>query len=82
MSSEWYTSKAQSDRKVTRIKDIYMFIKKKGPVTRDVLCEEYGVSIRTIERDLSVLIHNKLVYNPKRGWWAVTDRKVKGGTND
>ena len=77
----WYDSRPRSERKVNRIKDVYFFIKKHGPIKRSTLLEEFGTTVRTLERDLDVLNHNDLIYSPKRGWWAVTERKVKGDTN-
>jgi DeoR/GlpR family transcriptional regulator of sugar metabolism len=66
-------------RKINRIKDLYWFIHKHGPVKIAELEEEFGMHKRTIERDLETLQYNQLIFSPKRGHWQVTDRKVKGG---
>lgn len=65
-------------RKINRIKNLYLFIKEHGPVKPSQIEEEFGISKRTVERDLDALRYNELVHNPKRGYWQVTDRKVKG----
>ena len=66
-------------RKINRIKDLYWYIQKYGPVSKVTLQEEFGMHKRTIERDLDTLEYNQLIFSPKNGYWQVTDRKVKGG---
>jgi DeoR/GlpR family transcriptional regulator of sugar metabolism len=62
---------------LTRIKSIYLFIKKKGSVTTKELVEEFGITERTVQRDLNVLEYNKLVVSIERGVWTTTKKKVK-----
>ena len=62
---------------LNRIKCIYMFIRTKGTVTTQELVEEFGITPRTIQRDLNVLAYNDLVSSPSRGKWMVTPKKVK-----
>ncbi|MGO4890064.1 DeoR family transcriptional regulator [Anaerobacillus sp. MEB173] len=69
--------KPSTDRMLTRIKSIYLYIKKRGTVTTNELVEEFGITQRTIQRDLNVLDFNNLVHSPSRGHWAVTDKKTK-----
>lgn len=66
-------------RKVNRIKDLYLYIKKHGPLTAKELQEEFGMTIRTVERDLTILGYNELIFKPKKGYWQVTNKKVKDG---
>lgn len=69
--------KASTDRMLTRIKSIYLYIKQRGTVTTSELVEEFGITQRTIQRDLNVLEYNKLVSSPSRGKWTVTKKKTK-----
>jgi DeoR/GlpR family transcriptional regulator of sugar metabolism len=62
---------------LTRIKAVYMFIKENGTVTTQELVDEFGITPRTIQRDLNVLAYNNLVKSPSRGKWTTTNRKVK-----
>lgn len=71
--------KPRTARKLNRIKDLYWYIKKHGPVKSSEIEEEYGLSLRTIQRDLDALEYNELIFSPKPGYWQVTNRKVKGG---
>lgn len=66
-------------RKITRIKDLYWYIHKNGPIRRYKILDEFGMSKRTLERDLRILEYNELIFAPKKGYWQVTNRKVKGG---
>lgn len=66
-----------TDRMLTRIKSIYLYIKQKGAVTTNELVEEFGTTQRTIQRDLNVLEYNKLVESPSRGKWTVTNKKIR-----
>jgi DeoR/GlpR family transcriptional regulator of sugar metabolism len=54
-----------------------MFISKKGTVTTQELVEEFGITPRTIQRDLNVLAYNDLVISPSRGKWTTTKKRVK-----
>lgn len=56
---------------------MYLFIRKKGTVTTRELVEEFGITQRTIQRDLNVLAYNNLVKSPSRGIWQPTSKKVK-----
>ncbi|MCK0471265.1 MULTISPECIES: DeoR family transcriptional regulator [Bacillaceae] len=69
--------KTSTDRMLTRIKSIYLYIKQKGAVTTNELVEEFGTTQRTIQRDLNVLEYNKLVESPSRGKWTVTNKKIR-----
>ncbi|MDQ0231208.1 DeoR/GlpR family transcriptional regulator of sugar metabolism [Metabacillus malikii] len=62
---------------LTRIKSVYMFINERGTVTTQQLVDEFGITPRTIQRDLNVLAYNDLVHSPTRGKWATTKKKVK-----
>lgn len=62
---------------INRIKSIYMFIRQNGTVTTQDLVEEFGITPRTIQRDLNVLAYNELVESPSRGKWTTTQKKVK-----
>lgn len=69
--------KNSTDRMLTRIKSIYLFIQEKGTVTTQELVDEFGITPRTIQRDLNVLAYNDLVESPSRGKWTTTNKKVK-----
>ncbi|PPA71696.1 DeoR family transcriptional regulator [Jeotgalibacillus proteolyticus] len=69
--------KPTTNRMLTRIKSVYMFIKKNGTVTTNDLVDEFGITPRTIQRDLNVLAYNDLVSSPSRGKWTTTQKKVK-----
>ncbi|MGY4689167.1 DeoR family transcriptional regulator [Salibacterium sp. K-3] len=66
-----------TDRMITRVKSIYLYIKEKGTVTTRELVDEFGITQRTIQRDLNVLEYNQLVHSPSRGKWTLTKKKVK-----
>ncbi|MDH5164018.1 alkaline phosphatase [Bacillus obstructivus] len=69
--------KPSTNRMLTRIKSIYMFIKENGTVTTQDLVDEFGITPRTIQRDLNVLAYNDLIISPNRGKWTTTDKRVK-----
>ncbi|KIL43911.1 DeoR family transcriptional regulator [Jeotgalibacillus soli] len=69
--------KPTTNRMLTRIKSVYMFIKENGTVTTKDLVDEFGITPRTIQRDLNVLAYNDLVISPSRGKWTTTQKKVK-----
>ncbi|KKK38408.1 alkaline phosphatase [Mesobacillus campisalis] len=69
--------KPSTNRMINRIKSIYVFIRKNGTVTTQDLVEEFGITPRTIQRDLNVLAYNDLVESPSRGKWTTTQKKVK-----
>ncbi|MBM7706901.1 DeoR/GlpR family transcriptional regulator of sugar metabolism [Chryseomicrobium aureum] len=69
--------KPTTDRMLNRIKDMYMFIRENGTVTTQDLVEEFGITPRTIQRDLNVLAFNDLVISPVRGKWTTTNKRVK-----
>ena len=69
--------KPTTNRMLTRIKSVYMFIKENGTVTTNDLVDEFGITPRTIQRDLNVLAYNDLVSSPSRGKWTTTQKKVK-----
>lgn len=62
---------------MTRVKSVYLFIREKGTVTTKELVEEFGITQRTIQRDLNILVYNNLVESPTRGTWKTTGKKVK-----
>ncbi|WP_112181681.1 MULTISPECIES: helix-turn-helix transcriptional regulator [Paraliobacillus] len=64
-------------RMLTRVKAVYLFIRDNGPVTTTEIAEEFGITDRTVQRDLNVLEYNGLVTSPNRGRWKVTKKKVK-----
>jgi len=69
--------KPTTDRMLTRIKDVYLFIRNNGTVTTQDLVDEFGITPRTIQRDLNVLAFNDLVKSPSRGKWTTTSKKVR-----
>ncbi|QKS72112.1 DeoR/GlpR transcriptional regulator [Paenalkalicoccus suaedae] len=69
--------KPSTDRMLTRIKAIYLYIKKNGSVSTKELVEEFGCTERTIQRDLNVLEYNDLVISHERGVWTTTKKKTK-----
>ncbi|MFD3448738.1 DeoR family transcriptional regulator [Microbacteriaceae bacterium 4G12] len=69
--------KSTTSRMLTRIKAIYMYINERGTVSTQDLVDEFGITPRTIQRDLNVLQFNELVYSPSRGKWKTTRRKVR-----
>ncbi|MBM7704863.1 DeoR family transcriptional regulator [Metabacillus iocasae] len=69
--------KPSTNRMLTRIKAIYMFIRSNGTVTTQELVDEFGITPRTIQRDLNVLAYNDLVRSPSRGSWTTTNKKVR-----
>jgi DeoR/GlpR family transcriptional regulator of sugar metabolism len=69
--------KPSTSRMLSRIKSVYMYISERGTVTTEQLVDEFGITQRTIQRDLNVLAYNDLVESPSRGKWTTTDRKVK-----
>lgn len=54
-----------------------MYINEKGTVTTQDLVDEFGITPRTIQRDLNVLQFNDLVYSPSRGKWTTTGKRVR-----
>ncbi|WP_332633814.1 DeoR family transcriptional regulator [Halalkalibacter flavus] len=69
--------KTSTDRMLTRIKSIYLYIKQRGTVTTNELVEEFGITQRTIQRDLNVLEYNNLVESTTRGKWSATKKKTQ-----
>lgn len=64
-------------RMLSRVKAVYLYIREKGTVTTTELAEEFGITDRTVQRDMNVLLHNGLIMSPNRGKWAITKKKVK-----
>ena len=62
---------------LTRIKSVYIFIKQNGTVTTQDIVDEFGITPRTIQRDLNVLAYNDLVISPCRGQWKATNKSIK-----
>ncbi|KAB7705859.1 DeoR family transcriptional regulator [Bacillus aerolatus] len=69
--------KPSTNRMLNRIKSVYMFIKENGTVSTQEIVEEFGITPRTIQRDLNVLAYNDLVISPSRGQWTTTQKKVR-----
>ncbi|GMB09848.1 DeoR-like protein with HTH domain [Thermolongibacillus altinsuensis] len=69
--------KPSTHRMLTRIKSVYMFINERGTVTTQELVDEFGITPRTIQRDLNVLAYNDLVHSPSKGKWTTTSKKVR-----
>jgi DeoR/GlpR family transcriptional regulator of sugar metabolism len=69
--------KPTTDRMLNRIKDVYMFIRVHGIVTTQDLVDEFGITPRTVQRDLNVLAFNDLVSSPSRGSWTTTSKRVR-----
>lgn len=68
--------KEATERMLTRVKDVYMFILDKGTVTTQNVVDEFDITPRTAQRDLNVLEYNELVTSPVRGKWTTTDKQV------
>ncbi|MBF4499793.1 MULTISPECIES: DeoR family transcriptional regulator [Savagea] len=66
-----------TDRMLRRVKDVYFFILDNGVVTTDRIVEEFGVTARTVQRDLNVLEYNELIKSPTRGQWTTTEIEVE-----
>jgi DeoR/GlpR family transcriptional regulator of sugar metabolism len=62
---------------LNRIKSVYIFIKENGTVSTQEIVDEFGITPRTIQRDLNVLAYNDLVISPSRGQWTTTEKKVR-----
>ncbi|WP_100331890.1 DeoR family transcriptional regulator [Bacillus xiapuensis] len=69
--------KPSTTRMLNRIKSVYMFIKENGTVSTQEIVDEFGITPRTIQRDLNVLAYNDLVVSPSRGKWTTTEKKVR-----
>ncbi|OZI12762.1 MULTISPECIES: DeoR family transcriptional regulator [unclassified Bacillus (in: firmicutes)] len=69
--------KPSTNRMLNRIKSVYMFIKENGTVSTQEIVDEFGITPRTIQRDLNVLAYNDLVVSPSRGKWTTTEKKVR-----
>ncbi len=62
-----------TDRMLRRVKDVYFFIQEHGTVTTEHIVEEFNVTPRTAQRDLSILAYNELIESPIRGQWTTND---------
>jgi DeoR/GlpR family transcriptional regulator of sugar metabolism len=69
--------KPTTDRMLNRIKDVYMYIRDHGIVTTQDLVDEFGITPRTVQRDLNVLAFNDLIISPSRGRWTTTSKRVR-----
>ncbi|HSH26070.1 MAG TPA: DeoR family transcriptional regulator [Massilibacterium sp.] len=69
--------KPSTNRMLTRVKSIYFYISEHGIVTTKELVDEFGITQRTVQRDLNVLVYNDLVQSPRRGKWMITNKKIK-----
>ncbi|WP_338750766.1 DeoR family transcriptional regulator [Bacillus sp. FJAT-52991] len=69
--------KPSTNRMLNRIKSVYMFIRENGTVSTQEIVDEFGITPRTIQRDLNVLAYNDLVISPSRGKWTTTEKKVR-----
>lgn len=68
--------KNTTERMLTRVKDVYMFILENGTVTTQNVVEEFDITPRTAQRDLNVLEYNDLVMSPVRGKWTTIEKVV------
>lgn len=68
--------KQATERMLTRIKDVYMYIQDNGTVTTQNVVEEFDITPRTAQRDLNVLEYNELVTSPVRGKWTTTSKQI------
>ncbi len=68
--------KEATERMLTRVKDVYMYILDNGTVTTQNVVDEFDITPRTAQRDLNVLEYNELVTSPVRGKWTTTSKKV------
>ncbi|MDS9471788.1 DeoR family transcriptional regulator [Sporosarcina pasteurii] len=68
--------KEATERMLTRIKDVYMYILDNGTVTTQNVVDEFDITPRTAQRDLNVLEYNELITSPVRGKWTTTSKKV------
>lgn len=68
--------KDATERMLTRVKDMYLYILDNGTVTTQNLVEEFDVTPRTAQRDLNVLEYNNLVISPSRGKWTTTSKQA------
>ncbi|AIF67147.1 MULTISPECIES: DeoR family transcriptional regulator [Bacillaceae] len=66
-----------TSRMLNRVKAVYLYIKERDTVSTTELAEEFGITDRTVQRDLNVLEYNGLVQSPHRGVWSTTSKKVK-----
>ncbi|RCW62676.1 helix-turn-helix domain-containing protein [Saliterribacillus persicus] len=64
-------------RMLTRAKAVYLFIKENDGATTREIAEEFGITDRTVQRDLHLLAYNGLVNSPNRGEWKITEKKVR-----
>jgi len=67
--------KDSTDRMLTRIKSIYLYIQENGATTTAELVEEFG----TVQRDLNVLEYNNLIVSPRRGTWTSSKKQKQAG---
>lgn len=65
-----------TERMLTRVKGIYMYILDEGTVTTNDIVDEFDITSRTAQRDLNILEYNELVTSPVRGKWTTTTKKV------
>lgn len=68
--------KQATERMLTRVKDVYMYILDNGTVTTQNVVEEFDITPRTAQRDLNVLEYNELVTSPVRGKWTTTSKQI------
>jgi len=68
--------KPATDRMLTRVKDVYLYVRENGTVTTQNIVDEFDITSRTAQRDLNVLKYNDLVTSPVRGKWTTTSREV------
>ena len=65
-----------TDRMLTRVKDVYLYVRENGTVTTQNIVDEFDITSRTAQRDLNVLKYNDLVTSPVRGKWTTTSKEV------
>lgn len=57
-----------TSRMLNRVKAVYLYIRERETVSTTELAEEFGITDRTVQRDLNVLEYNGLVQSPHRGF--------------
>jgi DeoR/GlpR family transcriptional regulator of sugar metabolism len=65
-----------TDRMLTRVKDVYLYVRENGTVTTKNIVDEFDITSRTAQRDLNVLKYNDLITSPVRGKWTTTSKEV------
>ncbi len=62
---------------LNRIKDLYLYLNERGTATTKELSEQFGLSERTIQRDINILQYNGLVESYKKANGQQLIKKLK-----